>query len=342
MAPDARAAGATRRCCIISALAVAILLTGCGGAHHRRTATLPPAAEPAVAPAAPLHPAGQVMRVGTLPEGIVVDPPAGMVAVAVRDPARLVLIGAGSGRVVRTVPIAAPARHLSLAGDSGPVLVPAETVARLIEVSLPSAMTRSIDVGVHPHDAAAAAGRVFVGNEFGRSVSVIAGRRAVAQIGGFAQAGGLAAVGPNLAVVDVRTDTVTLIDAHALRVIDKVPAGKGPTHVVAADGRLFVADTRGNALLVYVTQPGLHLVGRLALPGTPYGIAIDPVRRRLWVTLTAANELVEMTIEGSTLRPVASYPTGRQPNTVAVDPIDGRVFVADADAGLVQLINPRR
>jgi DNA-binding beta-propeller fold protein YncE len=280
--------------------------------------------------------------VGTLPEGIAVDPHAGIVAVAVRDPPRLALVGAGSGRVLRSVRIVAPPRHLELAGDSGPVLVPAEPVDQLIELSLPSATVRSIPVGVHPHDAAAVAGRVFVGNEFGRSVSVLAERRMVAQIGGFLQPGGLAAVGGALAVVDVRADAVTLIDAHSLRVLGKAPAGEGPTHVVAGDRRLFVADTRGNALLGYTTQPKLHEVGRLALAGTPYGIAIDPVRSRLWVTLTATNELVEVAIDGPALRPVASYPTGRQPNTVAIDPRDGRVFVADAGAGVVQLIDPRR
>ena len=303
---------------------------------------LPPAAEPAAAPAATLHPAGRETRVGSLPEGIVVDPHTGMVAVALRDPARLVLISAGSGRVLRTVRILAPPRHLELAGESGPVLVPAEPVDKMIEVSLPSATVQSIPVGAHPHDAAAVGGRVFVGNEFGRSVSVLAGRRMVAQIGGFMQPGGLAAVGGEVAAVDVRADTVTLIDAHGFRVIGKAPAGKGPTHLVAGDGRLFVADTRGNALLGYTTQPELHLVSRLALAGTPYGIAIDRVHNRLWVTLTATNKLVEVAIDGPTLSRVASYPTGRQPNTVAVDPRDGRVFVADAGAGVVQLIDPRR
>jgi DNA-binding beta-propeller fold protein YncE len=303
---------------------------------------LRPAAEPAVAPAATLHPAGHETRVGAVPEGIVVDPHAGIVAVALRDPARLALIGADNGRVLRTVRIAAPPRHLELAGDRGPVLIPAEPADQLIEVSLPSATVRSIAVGVHPHDAAAVADRVFVGNEFGRSVSVVVGRRMVAQIGGFLQPGGLAGVGGDLAVVDVRADTVTLIDTHASRVIGKAPAGEGPTHVVAGDGRLFVVDTRGSALLGYATRPKLRLVSRLALAGTPYGIAIDRAHRRLWVTLTATNELVEVAIDGPTLRRVASYPTGRQPNTVAVDPRDGRVFLADAAAGVVQSIHPQR
>jgi DNA-binding beta-propeller fold protein YncE len=325
----------------ITAAAIALLLSACGGGHHPRRAARTAAAEPAVAPAVTLHPVGRQIRVGNQPEGIVVDPHAGMVAVAVRDPSQLVLISANSGRVLRRVRIAGPPRHLELAEDAGPVLVPAETVDRLIELSLPSATVGSIAVGVHPHAAAAVAGHVFVGNEFGRSVSVVVGRRVVATIGGFLQPGGLAAVGGDVAVVDVRADTVTLIDSQRLRVLGSAPAGRGPTHVVAAGGRLLVADTRGNALLAFATQPKLRLLDRLALPGTPYGIAVDPVRNRLWVTLTARNQLVQLAIDGPRLRRLASYPTARQPNTVAVDPRDGRVFVADAGAGVVQVIDPR-
>jgi DNA-binding beta-propeller fold protein YncE len=340
MASSARAPRAARSLGTVAGVAIALQLSACGGGHRPHTAA--PAAEPAAAPAATLPSAGRETRVGTLPEGIVVDARAGIVVVAVRDPAQLELIGADSGRVLGRVRIAGPPRHLELAGDSGPVLVPAEPVDQLIEVGLPRTSVRSIAVGVHPHDAAAAAGRVFVANEFGRSVSVIAGRAVVARVGGFLQPGGVAAVGSDVAVVDVRADTVTLIDAHSLRVLGKAQAGSGPTHLASVGGRLFVADTRGDALLAYATRPNLHLVGRLGLSGTPYGIAIDRVRNRVWVTLTARNELVEVAIDGATLRRVASYPTDRQPNTVAVDPRDGRVFVADAGAGVVQLIDPTR
>jgi hypothetical protein len=79
-------------------------------------------------------------------------------------------------------------------------------------------------------------------------------------------------------------------------------AGEGPTHVVSDWARLFMADTRGNALLSYPTRSRLHLVGRLALLGTPCGMAIDRVRHRLWVTLTATDQLVELAIDGPSLR----------------------------------------
>jgi len=53
-----------------------------------------------------------------------------------------------------------------------------------------------------------------------------------------------------------------------------------------------VADTRGGAVLVYTTEPRLKVAGRIALPGSPYGLAL--AGDRLWVTLTERNELVEL------------------------------------------------
>ena len=320
---------------------MASVVAACSSRHHNAPRILPPAAEPAQAPSQARRPAGRIVGVGALPEGIAVAPRSGVAIVAVRDPAELVLVNARSGRVLRRVGIVAPPRHLELAGPAGPVLVPAETANRLLELSLRTGTVRSITVGVHPHDAAATDGRVFLGDEFGDSVSVVPAGRAVARIGGFLQPGGIAAIGGDVAVVDVRADTVTLIDARSLRVIARAAAGHGPTHVVAAGTMLFVADTRGNAILSYA-QPRLRLVGRLLLPGTPYGIAIDRGGRRLWVTLTASNELAELAVGARSLRPVAAYHTAQQPNTVAVDPRDGRVFVADAGAGAVELIDPRR
>ncbi len=315
-----------------------LTLAGCGGSRHYLAG-----AEPAHAPAILVAPAGRSALVGNGPEGIVVDPRTGLAVVGLRGPAQLVMVNARSGRVVRRVSIPGAPRHLQLAAGGGAVLVPEEPVDSVLEVSLPSGRFRSIKVGASPHDATEDSGRVFVGNEFARSVSVIQGTRVVREIGGFTQPGGLAAAGPDVAVVDVGADSVTLIDAGTLHEIGRVSAGAGPTHVVAdAGGRVYVIDTRGNAVLTFATRPKLRRLGRFPLTGTPYGVAIDPARERLWVTLTARNQVVEFDITGGLLRRVSTYATARQPNTVAVDEATGSVFVADSTAGAVQLIEPRR
>ena len=78
------------------------------------------------------------------------------------------------------------------------------------------------------------------------------------------------------------------------RSAESAPAGVGPTHVACLPaGPCWVLDTRGDALLVFSLRPHLELVRRLYLPGGPYGVALDPARRRLWITLPALNELVE-------------------------------------------------
>jgi DNA-binding beta-propeller fold protein YncE len=225
------------------------------------------------------------------------------------------------------------------------VLIPAETVDELIELRLPSGTLTATKVERQPHAATVAGDRVFVGNEFGRSISVIRGNAIVGRIGGLVQTGGLTTVGGRVAEVDVRANIVSLYDPRSLRLMGTATARRGPTHAVADNnGELYVIDTRGDAVLTYATRHGLQARSRVALPGTPYGVAIDPSRHRLWITLTARNQLVELATGAGngTLRSLDRYPTGRQPNTVAVDTRTGRVFVANAADGTVEPIDPRR
>jgi DNA-binding beta-propeller fold protein YncE len=131
-----------------------------------------------------------------------------------------------------------------------------------------------------------------------------------------------------------------LYDPHALRRVARAPAGVGPTHVAAAGPWIYVTDTDGGALLVFRISPELELVRRYPLPGSPYGIALDPVRRRLWVTLTARNELAELPAHG---RPHAlrRFATVRQPNGVAIDASTGRAFVTGRADRELQVIDVR-
>ena len=59
-------------------------------------------------------------------------------------------------------------------------------------------------------------------------------------------------------------------------------------------------------------------------------------RDRLWVTLTARNELSEIAL-GAEPRVLRTFPTVQQPNSVAAT--DGRVLVASRSDGTLQLIN---
>ena len=316
---------------------VAVLLGGCGSS----------AAHPKLAAAEPGHDsktasvlAGRSVKVGADPQGIAVASSAGLVAVGVHSPtASIVLLSARTGRFVKRIPIAGAPRHLAVAGPAGPVLVPEERVNELLELTLPSGHTRSYRVGHFPHAVAAVDGRVFVGNERGGTLSEIFPTGRVQRITGFTQPGGLAPIGRYMAVVDVAKFTVSLLDVQTAQVVKRLPAGQGPTHAAADQRRIYVLDTRGDAVLTYTASP-FRMVGRTPVAGAPYGIALDPVRHRLWVTETGTNRLAELSLTGRLPRLIRTYNTGLQPDTVAVDERTGRVFVANQVAGTVQIIDP--
>ncbi|UOX88456.1 YncE family protein [Amycolatopsis sp. FBCC-B4732] len=302
---------------------------------------LPPAAEPAVSPPVGRAPAGRTVRVGDLPEGIVADGVTHRVVVGVRNPDRLVLLDAGTGAVVASTTLPGHLRHLQLAAPGGPVLVPDETSDRLLTVSLPEGtVTGNTPAGSSPHDATRAAdGRIFAANENGRSVVVVENCRVIHTFTDVTQPAVLAPVGNLVSLVDVRQNDLSVYDATTLTRVARLPAGAGPTHVVAdRHGHLAVIDTRGDAVLTYDPATPAHTLSWLALPGTPYGVTYDPTRDRLWVTLTARNEVVGVDLSGTSPREIVRLPTVRQPNTVAVEPGTGTLFVTGTTGGVVEII----
>ena len=314
-----------------AALILASAASGCGGGP-------PPAAEPAASPQPSQRPAGRVFTVAGMPEGVAFDPVSRELFAGLRNPGRLAAIDPASGRTLSLIPLPASPRHLSVAPD-GALLVPAEDADTLVRLSPDGEHESSIPVGDHPHDAAAAGGRVFVSNEFGDSVSVVQGDRAIDTLQAPRQPGGVASVGNRyVAVVAVRDRLLEAYDARTLSPLGQVDAGTGPTHAVSLGKTVAVVDTEGGALLRYRLSPRPVLVGRTALPGTPYGVAYDSSRRRLWVTLTALNRVVVLRVVEHGLRRIVSYPTVRQPNSVTVDPRSGTAFIAGRTSNSIERI----
>ena len=298
---------------------------------------LPPAAEPAHSPPLEREPAGRVVPVGHKPEGLAYDSVTGLLAVGLANPDRLALVDGRSGRVVRRVRLPESPRHLSLAKPGGPVIVPAERANAVVEVSLPDGVVHITRVGRFPHDAARAQGRLFVGDELGSTLSVVQRGRVIRTLPTPRQPGGVAATADrrHVGVVAVRARELEVFDTRALESVGTVDIGIGPTHLVGGGDRFFVVDTRGGSLLELRLDP-LRKHRRTYVGGAPYGVALDPARRRYWVTLTARNEVVELTDR----RLLRRFPTVRQPNSVAVDPQSGRVFVASRTDGTLQFFDP--
>jgi hypothetical protein len=289
-------------------------------------------------------PAGLVVPLAGEPEGLAVDVADGVVAVGVRGPDGVALVDLATRRVRRLVALPGAPRHLGLAGPRGPLLVPTEQVDTLYQVSLPDgAILSATRVGHQPHDAAAAGSTIFVGNEYSNTVSLIRAGKQVATLPGPLQPGGVAASsdGAVVAVVGVRGRQIEAYTA-AGDDLGVAPCGVGPTHIVAGAGQLFyVADTEGDAVLVFqVGSSGPRQVGRVATEGgAPYGLGLDAQRALLYVTLTADNLLQCFHVTGQTLTAYRTWPTVRQPNSVAVDEKSGQAIVTGTANSQLQFID---
>ncbi len=322
-------------------MGLVVVLSACSSDNPPPRTDVP---EPAGAPVPIEPPAGRVVPLPGQPEGLVVDGPTRTIAAAVRKPDGLALLDADTGDERTRQPFAGSARHLQLARPGGPVLVPAEGTDRLYQVSLPDGeLVGDVGVGRQPHDAAAAGSRIFVSDELADQVSVVEGDRQVAQLPAPAQPGGVAAAldGSVVVALGVRGRELEAYRPDGTS-LGRAPGGVGPTHVRAGpDGRFYVADTQGEALLVFEVGPdGPRQVAKVAAKGAPYGLAIDATRRIAYVTFTATNRVQAFRLDGPTPEADRSWPTLRQPNDVAVDPTNGRIVVASSADSALQLIDP--
>jgi hypothetical protein len=117
--------------------------------------------------------------------------------------------------------------------------------------------------------------------------------------------------GTKLAVLTGRERTLELYDARTLERLGTTGAGIGPVRLATDDGEfLWVTDVEGDALLVFRIHPRLELIRRVHVAGGPYAIARDAGRWRLWISLSARNEIIGYTA-GS--RPIyrETYPSIR-------------------------------
>lgn len=333
----------TRLAAVLISIVVAV--AGCGQpAPDQPTSTgLPPPAEPHAAPDQVGAIPGRSVPVGEAPEGVVVDAVTRTVAIAKRGPDELVLMNADTGAITGRTPLPGFVRHLQLAAPGGPVLVPIESANVLLRVELPSGRAqRPVPTGTGPHDATQAQnGTVFVANEFGGTVVALRGDNIIREFTGRVQPGGIAAAGDSVALIDVRTNDLTVYDAAELTVVGSAPAGTGPTHVVAdRRGRLIVTGTRGGIIRVFTPRPAPLQIATVPQPGGPYGVTYDATRDRLWVTSTGINEVIAYDMAGAAPREVQRLPTVQNANSLGVDPVTGRLFIAGVAGGVVQVVDP--
>ncbi len=302
---------------------------------------------PAEAPPPTIVPASAAVSppVTTVPAGRVLPLPV-VAKAAVFDAATssLVVLGVDGVTVVPAAgephSVALPSRATALAGD-GRGVVYLSTRGGYLRVDVHSRETTALRVDGHADTeftaiARRSDGRLVLGSADGGVYTLGSDTAVAAEVKAFSRVDSLVTQGNTAVVLDRGQTSVTTIDASGSQMQHALRAGEGAT-TLAADpvGRVLVADTRGEELLVFGTDP-LMMRQRYPVRNAPYGLAA--ARRVAWVSLTAINVVVGYDLATGIPVEKVRYPTVRQPDVLAFDEATDTLFVVSASKDGVQVI----
>lgn len=322
----------------VTRFAVAALTIGALAACSSHPADTPP---PTISPArAAVSPA-----VSGAPDGVVRTLPGpGTGAAFDTATSSLVVLGTdGTGRPVVTIPgtppVALPAAATGITGDGAGTAFLA-TRGGYLRFDIGKRAVQSIAVdGQSGTDFTAIArradGKLALGTADG-AVLIVDGSAVQSRMKAFARVDGLAAQGNTVVVLDRGQTSVTEVNAAGTDVAQALRAGEGAT-TLAADpaGRVLVADTRGDGLLVFGTTP-LMLRQQAPVRGAPYGLVGSS--KLAWVSQTATNSVVGYDLSTGIPVEKVRYRTVQQPDVLAFDERTGTLFVVSGSGAGVQVI----
>lgn len=316
-----------------------VLLAGCSS----NPADAPPPtidpAEAAVSPPVAGQPAGVVRPLPAKAQAAVFDAGTGSLAVLAPGPADQSVVTVLTERGPdRLVPIPRPATAMT-SDDDGIVVV--ATRGGYFRVDLAAGSATMVDVdGQQGTDFTAIArradGRLVLGSADGAVYTLSSDTTVGAQLKMFARVDALATQGNTAVVLDRAQTSVTALSESGAEAAQALRAGDGAT-TIAPDpvGRVLVADTRGNELLVYGTDP-LMLRQRYPVPDAPYGLAGSS--SLVWVSQTATNTVIGYDLATGIPVEKVRYRTVQQPNTLVFDEASGTLYVVSGSGAGVQVI----
>ena len=179
-------------------------------------------------------------------------------------------------------------------------------------------------------------GKLVLGSADGAVFTLSSDTSVGAELRIFARVDALVTQGNTAVVLDRGQTSVTTVDASGSKAEHALRAGEGAT-TMAADtaGRVLVADTRGDGLLVFGTDP-LMLRQRSPVRDAPYGLAGSS--RLAWVSQTATNTVIGYDLSTGIPVEKVRYPTVQQPNSLAFDDASGTLYVVSGTGAGVQVI----
>ncbi|MBV8348312.1 MAG: hypothetical protein JOZ49_12485 [Mycolicibacterium sp.] len=328
---------------IVALLGCALTAAGCSSnSDEKPPPTIVPAG-PAVSPPVSVVPAGVVRPLPGRPRAALFD--AGTSSLVVfspgadaRSPATVTVFAAGGGAPKA---IALPGPATALAGDDRGTAYLA-THGGYFQVDVAAA--RATRVGVDGQDgtdftaiARRADGRLVLGSADGAVYTLGSASTVAARVKIFSRVDELAAQGDTAVVLDRAQTSVTTIDTSGAHPQQALRAGEGATTLTADPaGRVLVADTRGEGLLVFSVDP-LIMRQRYPIREAPYGLA--GTRTLAWVSETAANMVVGYDLATGIPVEKVRYPTVRQPNSLAFDEASGTLYVVSGVGDGVQVVD---
>ena len=287
----------------------------------------------------------------TRPPAGVVRPLAGHAKSVVFDAATASLVVLGPGKADQAVVTAMPAKGLARAlplpgaatamtGDNrGHVY--ASTRGGYFRVDIAEGLVTRVEVdGQGATDFTAIArrtdGKLVLGSADGAVYTLSSDTAVGAELKIFARVDALVTQGNTAVVLDRGQTSVTTVDPSGAKAKHALRAGEGAT-TLAADpvGRVLVADTRGDALLVFGTDP-LMLRQRYPVRDAPYGLAGSS--RMAWVSQTTTNMVIGYDLATGIPVEKVRYPTVQQPNSLAFDEASGTLYVVSGSGAGVQVI----
>ena len=337
MPPDAISAA---RRLIGGGLVSAVLLTGCASKQADTSPAPIGPATAATAPAPVVTPAGEIRELAGYPLAAIVDPTTSALVVLggahAGAPDTLTILGR-DGAAPRIITL--PATATALTGDgNGHVL--ASTRGGYFSVDLAAGTAaRTAIAGQQNTEFTAIArradGQLVLGSADG-SVFVLSSATDVAHRDKlFSRVDSIVTQGNTAVILDRAQTSVTAVDADG-NAQQALRAGEGATSMAADPaGRVLVADTRGEELLVFGADP-LILRQRYPVREAPYGVADS--QRLAWVSQTAANVVIGYDLATGIPVEKVRYPTVQQPNILAYDDASDVLYVVSGSGAGVQII----
>lgn len=180
-------------------------------------------------------------------------------------------------------------------------------------------------------------GRLVLGSADGAVLTLGSPTEVAAELDIFAGVDELVTQGNTTVVLDRAQTSVTTVSEDGTQDDEALRAGQGATTMVADRvGRVLVADTRGDGLLVFGTNP-LILRQSYPVPGAPYGLAASSTL--VWVSQTAGNSVVGYDLATGIPVEKVRYRTVQQPNSLAYDESSGTLYVVSGSGAGVQVIS---